>query len=67
VKRKAPPRTIIQPPARHPSGRPILYEREISQSFRRLPPDEPLTPGLRSGRQTYAIGFRASLTTREDE
>lgn len=43
---------------RHPSGRPI--RRHIVKDpigYRRPPPDEPLTPGLRSDRSVEAIGF----------
>lgn len=42
---------------RHPSGRPRDKKDIGRYSQPRLPPDEPLTPGLRKDTQTEAIGF----------
>jgi hypothetical protein len=33
----------------------------------RLPPQEPLTPGLRRNSTTHAIGFRCELTAESDD
>lgn len=50
----------------HPSGRPIHRRQVKAVGFTRRPPDEPLTPGLQRGRQTYAIGFTSRLVSDED-
>jgi hypothetical protein len=45
----------------HPSGRPVPRRDVVKLGFTRCPPDEPLTPGLRKGRErTEAIGFPVS-------
>lgn len=52
----------------HPSGRPIAERNYTELPFRRHVPDEPLTPGLRPGRErSQAIGFMARLVSDEDE
>jgi len=51
----------------HPSGRPIDRRRVKQLGFTRRPNDEPLTPGLRKGVQTYAVGFRASIAADDDD
>lgn len=45
----------------HPSGRPKRERQYRELSIRRYPPDEPLTPGLRRGRNVSAIGFRVQV------
>lgn len=59
----------MKEPRKHPSGRPIredIEERRLG--FYRLPPDEPLTPGLRPGRRrTEAIGFHVHIPRDEEE
>jgi len=57
---------MVQRP-QHPSGRPIRDGRVKMLGFRRLPNDEPLTPGLRRGGQTYAVGFTARISADDEE
>jgi hypothetical protein len=51
----------------HPSGRPIRPSIvKDPRPLRRLPPAEPLTPGLRRpDSRVEAIGFHAALTADE--
>ena len=51
---------------RHPSGRPLKRRQSGPLSRPRLPPEEPLTPGLRSQANVNAIGFHADLIASED-
>lgn len=46
---------------KHPSGQPIFRKQFGVISRTRVPCDEPLTPGLRRDRQTYAVGFTAKI------
>ena len=65
--RRKPARKEIKP-VWHPSGRPVHRRRHVAPGFSRCPPDEPLTPGLRPGReQTEAIGFTAGAVWEDDE
>lgn len=50
----------------HPSGRPKERNNFRALGFRRLPPDEPLTPGLRRLREHYEIGFHRGLYLPDD-
>lgn len=52
----------------HPSGRPLPPRNYVELGFRRAPPDEPLTPGLRPGRgQTNAVGFISDYVEQDDD
>lgn len=51
----------------HPSGRPKAPDNYRALGFRRLPPDEPLTPGLRRRDLGEAIGFHAEFIRPYDE
>lgn len=52
----------------HPSGRPLRQSDYRERGFPRLVHDEPLTPGLKPGRQqTAAIGFTARLAVDDEE
>lgn len=46
----------------HPSGKPNRPRRWGTETRPRLPPESPLTPGLRRTYGTTAIGFTARLT-----
>lgn len=53
-------------PRPHPSGRPIERSRYTELPFKRHVHDEPLTPGLKPGRErTEAFGFIASFDRQE--
>ena len=64
---------VIIPPQRpllnlqpHPSGRPIKEDRYVRFSLPRVPWDQPLTPSLRRGTRTEAIGFHHSYSEIEE-
>lgn len=59
----------MKEPRRHPSGRPVREDvTEKGHGFYRIPPDEPLTPGLRPGRnRTSAIGFHLNIRPDEED
>lgn len=51
----------------HPSGKPIRTRGYVRLPIPRLPPDEPLTPGLRRPWRTEAIGFGIATTNDRDD
>lgn len=51
---------------KYENARPIRRQIEKRLGFPRLPPDEPLVPGLRRKSPASAIGFLANLTA-DDE
>ena len=64
---------VVIPPQRpllnlqpHPSGRPIKEDRYVRFSLPRVPWDQPLTPSLRRGTRTEAIGFHHSYSEIEE-
>lgn len=69
MRRRGRPAPMLQPKGRaHPSGRPVITDvSPVTLPIVRTTPDEPLTPGLRRNRQTYAIGFTAQIGAFDDD
>jgi hypothetical protein len=52
----------------HPSGRAIRRRLvKNAQPIQRIPPEEPLSPGLRVAELESAIGFHAQIAAADDD